>query len=82
MLFYMEENKGEDLRREVQQVFSAAGEKPVIEQAERIRRMEDNRTRAVRLRLTNRIAALSVVRKASLLKGTKKLRVYRPGSIS
>ena len=36
--------------------------------------MKDNKTRAVKVKLRNRIAALSVVRKASLLKGTKNCR--------
>ena len=36
MLFRLEEKKGEDLRKEVECVFAEVGEKPVIEQVQRI----------------------------------------------
>tara|TARA_B110000977_G_scaffold98964_1_gene130050 strand:+ start:753 stop:1100 length:348 start_codon:yes stop_codon:yes gene_type:complete len=51
-------------------VFSDLGEKPVIERAQLLGSAKAKGIRAVRVKLRNRIAALSVVKKAPLLKGS------------
>ena len=58
--------EGDDLKKELERVFSDLGQKPAIEQAQRLGSAEAQEIRAVRVKLRNRIAALSVVRKALL----------------